>query len=87
MRVYRSFRKKKKVWGVGIHHVDHIGQGGTIGAYFLGVKSKETYALPRTGDMKREIGGWVPHRLWDGRGFRSLGGDLISARAGRWGSS
>ncbi len=84
MGVHRSFRKKKKVWGVGVHHLDQIGQGGTIGACFLGVKIKETYAIPRTGESKREIGGWVPHRLGDGRGFRSLVGDLIPARLGRW---
>ena len=87
MGVHRSFRKKKKAWGVGIHHVDQIGQGGTIGTCFLSVTSKETYALPLTGERKREIGGWVPHRLCDGRGFRSLGGGLIPARVGRWGSS
>ena len=87
MGVHRSFRKKKKVWGVGIHHVDQIGQGETIGACFLSVKSKESYALPRTGESKREIGGWVPLRLGDGRYFRSLDGDLSPARVGRWGSN
>jgi hypothetical protein len=85
--VHRSFRKKKKVWGVGIHYLDQVSQGGTIGACFFSVKSKETYALPRTGERKREIGGWVPHRLRDGRGFHSLDGDLILAIVGGRGSS
>ena len=49
MGVHRCLREKKKVGGVGVHHVDQIGQGGIIGACFLGVNSEETYDLPRTG--------------------------------------
>ncbi len=87
MGVHRSFRKKKKVWGVGTHYVDQIGQGGAIGACLLSVKSKETYVLPRKGERKREIGGWFPHSLGGGRGFNSLAGDVILAGVGGRGSS
>jgi hypothetical protein len=42
MRVHRCLREEEEVRGVGVHQCNQIGQGGAIGARFLGVNSEET---------------------------------------------
>ena len=76
MRVHRSLREKKEVWGVGVYHGDQVGQGRAIGASFLGVNSEESEALPLVGGSTQE----------SGRGIHSLDMGLSPARAGGWGS-
>jgi hypothetical protein len=41
VRVHRGFREEEDVWSVAVQKGDHVGQGGALVAYFLGVKGED----------------------------------------------
>ena len=41
VRVHWGFREEEYVWGVEVEEGDHVGQGGALVAYLLGVKGED----------------------------------------------